>query len=409
MDTKLQEAGIQLGEIESRLDGQGKVLIITPTELAFADENGVQHAPLRQVTKVAIDKTGSLSVRSATGDLIAGNIRGFDLTALKFFLEGAKSSIARAKTSARTPTVTEPAPFVPTPIASPAPAPEPVHTRASDLIEPPVQTHAAQLADDDWGSDPAHRQPTFDTWSTVRDSDMNTKSSSDMHKSFEIAPDDDAPRHDQTDKAGLQWGEDAIPTHDDQAQVATTQIHVPSDSQLGATDVQSEVHEWNQNFNLVGANPSKPEIAAQAAPVLEGASDWSGEILEASSSLSTNVPAQVQPMTSPGNAISPSKDPTPTIDRPMSIANIPNLAPIARWLRILSPLMILLGVACAALQFPANFETDSSHLLQLVIAISSFFVGLVLALIAYGLAELLSAWGSLAADVRSLKRNSMGH
>ena len=421
MDTRLQEAGIHLDEIESRLDGQGKVLVITSNELIFADESGLQRAPLRQVTKVAIDKTGSLSIRSTSSDLITGNIRGFDLTALKFFLEGAKSSIAKAKSAARAPTITQaapvaaiPEPVIPKPIPEPVITPEPVVEPQHAITQPTVRPDTGTLEEAAWGHDPAHRQPTFDTWSTTRDSDMNSKSSSDMHKSFEIAPDDDAPTEPHADQkgktAGLEWAEDAITVPENSSpKPEATQIHVFREPDLGATDVHSEVHEWKENFNLPTPQTAQTdtEILPSNAVDSAGKSDWSGEILEASTSLETNP--QIQPTIAPSNAISVSKDPTPTIDRPISIANLPNLAPFARWLRILSVFIVLLGVSGLALQLPATFDTNIENLKQLVIAFSYFFVGLILGLIAYGLAELFSAWSSLAADVRSLKRNSMGN
>lgn len=417
MDTRLQEAGIHLDEIESRLDGQGKVLVITTNELVFADEASLQRAPLRQVTKVAIDKTGSLNIRSASSDLITGNIRGFDLTALKFFLEGAKSSIAKAKSVARAPTITETAavpipepvipPVIPTVIPTPEPEPEPQHA----IPQPTARTDTGTLEDGAWGHDPAHRQPTFDTWSTTKESDMTTKSSSDMHKSFEIAPDDDAPSKpdlDQAGKSGLEWAEDAIAVPEDTSPKLEAQQSASTEPNISATDVHSEVHEWKENFNVATPQVAQTEITSQASNAVSSSqtSDWSGEILEASSSLETN-PA-TQPTISLGNAISVSKDPTPTIDRPIRIANLPNLAPFARWLRILSVFIVLLGVAGLALQLPTTFDTSFDNLKQLVIALSYFFVGLVLGLIAYGLAELFTAWSSLAADVRSLKRNSTG-
>jgi hypothetical protein len=45
--------------------------------------------------------------------------------------------------------------------------------------------------------------------------------------------------------------------------------------------------------------------------------------------------------------------------------------------------------------------------LQMLAVFSSLFVGVMFALISYGLAELFTAWGSLAADVRSIKRERL--
>jgi hypothetical protein len=392
MDRSLTEAGIDLNDIESRLDGQGKMLVITNSELVYADESGLQRAPLRQVTKVAIDKTGSLGIRSATSDLITGNIRGFDLTSLKFFLEGAKSSIAKAKALAKAPTVVESVPVAPDPVPA---------------VTPRADT--GTLGDDAWGHDPAHRQPTFDTWSTVKPADMQTKSSSDMHKSFEIAPDDDLPAKSLSDK--LEWAEDATtaPLSITAPQLETTQqleappSHLSSQSPLSSTDVHSEVHEWNETFK---ASASQTTLEAPSNSVsASGAADWSGDILEASTSLQTPVTHQM-PVNS-SQAINVSKDPTPTIDRPMRISSLPNLAPIARWLRIMSLVVGLLGVAGAALLFPKDLTTLQDQPLQLLAVFSSLFVGVMFALISYGLAELFSAWGSLASDVRAIKRERL--
>jgi hypothetical protein len=393
MDMRLTEAGIDLNEIENRLDGQGKTLVITATELIYADESGLQRAPLRQITKVAIDKTGSLGIRSASSDLIAGNIRGFDLTSLKFFLEGAKSSIAKAKALAKSPTIVESAPVMPVPVPQ---------------VTPRADT--GTLGDDAWGDDPAHRQPTFDTWSTLKAADMQTKSSSDMNKSFEIAPDDDVPIKSFADK--LEWAEDAaapigsLAPQIDSQPLETQQLEAPatqlsSQSQLSSTDVHSEVHEWDETFK--GATPP-PAIDTQASNAVsaQAAADWSGDILEASNSLETTTAHQT-PVSS-SSAINVAKDPTPTIDRPIRIENPPNLAPIARWLRILALVVGLLGVAGAALLFPKDVSTLQDQPLQILAVFSSLFVGVLLALIAYGLAELFTAWGGLAADIRSIKR-----
>jgi hypothetical protein len=400
MDTRLTEAGIDLNDIESRLDGQGKILVITTNELVYADESGLQRAPLRQVTKVAIDKSGSLGIRSATSDLITGNIRGFDLTNLKFFLEGAKSSIAKAKAMAKSPTITESAPAIPV-IPEPTPAVTP-------------RANTGTLGDDAWGQDPGLRQPTFDTWSTTKASDMQTKSSSEMNKSFEIAPDDDEPVKSFADK--LEWAEDAgvaptsiIAPHLDTRPLQTQQLetvptNLSSQAPLSSTDVHSEVHEWDETFKN-SQSQAALQTAASNSVSAQGAADWSGDILEASTSLQT--PESHQMNMNSSQAINVSKDPTPTIDRPMRIGSLPNLAPIARWLRIMSLVVGLLGVAGAALLFPKDISTLQDQPLQLLAVFSSLFVGVMFALISYGLAELFTAWGSLAADVRSIKRERL--
>ncbi len=386
MDKSLTEAGIDLNDIESRLDGQGKTLVITASELVYADESGLQRAPLRQVTKVAIDKTGSLGIRSATSDLITGNIRGFDLTSLKFFLEGAKSSIAKAKALAKAPTIVESLPVTPDPVI-PALAP---------------RTDTGTLGDDAWGHDPAHRQPTFDTWSTLKPADMQTKSSSDMHKSFEIAPDDDQPVKSSDDK--LEWAEEAAtaPTTILNPTMDATQSQASHQPPLSSTDVHSEVHEWNETFKGSATALETPPSNAVSA---QGSADWSGDILEASTSLQT--PAAHQMPDNSSQAISVSKDPTPTIDRPVRISSLPNLAPVSRWLKGLSPVVGLLGVASAALQFPTDSTKWGENPLQLVSAASSLVIGVVLALLAYGVAEFFTAWAGTAADVRAIKRERL--
>jgi hypothetical protein len=387
MDTRLTEAGIDLNDIESRLDGQGKSLVITATELVYTDESGLQRAPLRQVTKVAIDKSGSLGIRSATTDLITGNIRGFDLTNLKFFLEGAKSSIAKAKALAKAPTIVE---------AAPATIPNPVPE-----VTPRADT--GTLGDDAWGNDPAHRQPTFDTWSTLKPADMQSKSSSDMHKSFEIAPDDDLPVKPSEEK--LEWAEEAAPTPTTILSPAmdAAQSQASHQPELSSTDVHSEVHEWNETFkgSVSQAAESQPSNAVSA----QGAADWSGDILEASTSLQT--PANHQIPVNSSQAINVSKDPTPTIDRPIRIGNLPNLAPFSRWLKGLSPIVGLLGVASAALQFPTDSTKWAENPLPLVTAALTLVIGVVLALLAYGVGEFFTAWGSMAADVRAIKRERL--
>ncbi|HEX2864958.1 MAG TPA: hypothetical protein VHN99_10355, partial [Deinococcales bacterium] len=96
LDERLQ--GLLGGsEVVTRLDGRGKAFVITPDELLFLDDATVQRADLKNVSRVVVEKTGSISVSTPAGTAIQTTIRDFDLTELKFFFEQVKAAIANSK------------------------------------------------------------------------------------------------------------------------------------------------------------------------------------------------------------------------------------------------------------------------------------------------------------------------
>ena len=83
-----------------RLQGKGKMMVVTDHFLVYADAHGPQRVPLVAVSKVVTDGAGELTIDAQPHGSIQGDIRGFDVPELRTFFERLKHEITRAKQEA---------------------------------------------------------------------------------------------------------------------------------------------------------------------------------------------------------------------------------------------------------------------------------------------------------------------
>ena len=392
----LREAGIQLEDIETRLDGQGgKALIITARELMYFENSRLQRARLREIVNVKTAKTGELSVKSPNEGLIDGSIKGFDLAELKFFFETVKGAIARAKASATGTDFPVPQALSQEPIpvvseAIPWQAP-PVSTAPNAWDTPPASTwdstpapanswDAAPLAPaNTWekqtfevGPDVVTQKPEKDSWADL-ESELNPAKSGSipgfLNASAMIPP--------------------PSPVFPNPVAVATKPPIDPfADLAKNSANRSNSGDEWgNPNAAPLNLKPDNSPTAVMVASSASG--EWSGEIMDASTALDSKTPksSKAQAMRL--------GDPTSGIES------------IARWLRILSVIYLFVGsVLPASLLIEAEFAPNLS---QWALIIVSFFGGLLLPLIGWGVSELLTSWAKSASDLRSIRKATLGH
>jgi hypothetical protein len=398
IEQALREAGIQPEDIETRLDGQGgKALIITARELMYFEDLRLQRGRLREIVNVKTAKTGELTVKSPSESLIEGSIKGFDLAELKFFFENVKGAIARAKASA---TGTDfPAPKAlsqePAPVAvAPEPIPwqaPPVSTAPSAWDTPPAST---------WDSTP----PPANSWDAAPASPPNTWEK----QTFEVGPDVITQKPEKDSWADLESELNPAKSGSSPAFLnASAMIPPPSPvfpnpapvAAKAPIDPFADLARNSPNRSNSGddwGNPNaapinlKPDVSGTAVMVPSSASgEWSGEIMDASTALDSKPQK--------GGKGQPARlgDPSAGIES------------IARWLRILSVIFLFVGsVLPASLLIESEF---SPNLSQWALIIVSFFGGLLLPLIGWGVSELLTSWAKSAADLRSIRKATLGH
>lgn len=354
IDARLREVGITESDVQTRLDGKDKALVITHKDIVYADTSGLQRSGLRFVTKVITDKTGALTIRSSSGPAIEGSIRGFDVTELKVFFEGVKSAIARAKTA---PEHGQAAPdhlgapshdrgLAPSASASltPASAFEP---HADPTPEPSLGRMQSAQAMDPWES-----------LSTTRPT-LEMPAAPGVLSGFSGSADQsDAGR---TSPDSLDWDE---PVNDFSKRSASSPFDAhPDDEPMLEPD----------DLAPMPAPAQSPALATsvQVAPPKTDTLD--------------------QPLPNP-----PVTAPAPTL------ADHYAISPVSRWLKIVSIPLGLIGIAAGALSVPA---TDSPSILQWLQVVGFIIGGISIALISYGIGDLLAIWASMAADVRAIRRN----
>ncbi len=382
IEQELREAGIVSEEIETRLDGQGnKTLIITKRELLYFDVK-LQRARLREIVNVKTAKTGELSVKSPSENLIEGSIKGFDLAELKFFFEAVKSAIARAKASATgvdlpipkmaaeppAPSAWEAPPassWENTPTAVPS-APAPAW---DDKPMPPPNAWMPEKQTFEVGPEVSPPRPSFpeperslsrDSWADL-DAELNPA------KSGSVPP--------------LLNASAMIP--------APNPVKAPIDpfaelAKNAPRNVSSD--EWgspSQPINL------KPDPVGTAVMVPSSASgEWGGDVMDATTALDSKTPKSAK-------------------NTPRFGDNTAALEGIARWLRILSIVFLLVGaILPASILLEAEFNPNLG---QLALIIVSFLGGLLLPLIGWGMSELLTSWAKAAGDLRSIRKATLGH
>ncbi|MEY4531263.1 MAG: hypothetical protein RLZZ156_1984 [Deinococcota bacterium] len=408
IEQALREAGIQLEDIETRLDGQGgKALIITARELVYFENSRLQRGRLREIVNVKTAKTGELSVKSPSENLIDGNIKGFDLAELKFFFENVKSAIARAKSSA---TGTDfPAPKAlsqePIPVAAPpvSPAPSAPPAPTWDSTPPPANSWDAAPANS-WDAAPANSWDAApaNSWDNAPVTAPNTWEK----QTFEVGPDVITQKPEKDSWADLE--SELNPTKSGSTPGflnASAMIPPPSPVFPNPASAKPPIDPFaDLAKNAVGrsnsgddwGNPSaapinlKPDNNQTAVMVPSSASgEWSGEIMDASTALDS------KPQKSNKGQLVRLGDQAAGIEG------------IARWLRILSVIYLFVGsVLPASLLIESEF---SPNLSQWALIIVTFFGGLLLPLIGWGVSELLTSWAKSAGDLRSIRKATLGH
>ncbi len=398
IDEHLQNAGIAADDIETRLDGQnGKTLLITKRELLYFDQAGLQKAKLREIVNVKTAKTGELNVRSPNEALIEGSIKGFDLSELKFFFEAVKGAIARAKTSV---TGSE---MPPARAAEPAPPPEPIAT-------PPIAD--APLAATDWDDVPTVTTSS-DAWAAPQAAaaDWDSPASgawTPEKQTFEIPP--DLPNRNRVSDSWADLEAELNPTKsgsmpgllNPSAMIpAPAPVFPPAKDAIDpfadlARNAAQKVSgdNWGAPPAPINVKASDSGVSATGIMVPSSASgEWSGEIMDASTALDTKAPKEAKN----NNNV-----------RQVRLGDQSgSMEIVARWLRILS---LIFAASCAflsaALLVAAKFEPS---LTEWAMIFAAFFLGLLLPMIGWGIAALLSNWVSASKDLRSIRKATLGH
>jgi hypothetical protein len=386
IDQVLQDAGVLLEDIETRLEGQNsKSLLITKREMLYVEDTRLQRAKLREIVNVKTAKTGELTVKSPSDNLIEGSIKGFDLSELKFFFETVKGAIARAKTSVTGTEIVVPKAIVPAPEAGALPMDDwddkPITAQDDKPVSPwddkpipawsdnkPVPAWDDKPAPNAWmpeketqdvQPEPAH-DPQKDSWADM-DSQLNPAHTSSipglLNASAMIpAP---GPTFPKPSKAAIDPFADL------------------------AKNAQDRVDDLSNNLK------PDPDVSGTAVIVPSSAnSEWGGEIMDASTAL---------------NAQKNNKN-TPRMQLSSSASSMEG---IARWLRFLSIVVLFTGpLLPASILIESEF---SPNLNQLALIIVSFLGGLLIPLIGWGMAELLTSWVKASADLRSIRKATLGH
>ena len=421
IDARLREIGILDQDVQTRLDGKEKALVITHQDLMYVDSAGVQRTPLRFVTKVITDKVGSLTVRSSNGPNIEGNIRGFDVTELKVFFEGVKGAIARAKaehphsdvpTGLAAASALEPARPEParpetgrTELTSSEPALDATSTPFSGVpdfgrpspielpspIEPPmpaVTEPAPQMPADPWDNFSTPR-PTLEIPPSAR--------LADDFDDFRLAPSGSAGPTSK-DTEAFDW-DDPVSLHES-PRPAVPSLSAQAIDRAMDDEPMLEADDFDQPPPTSSPAPSLPvpSQASTPAPVAAVAAGLAGAGAAASSlqkdirNASADAPRALEVASDAASRI-------PTLAENYAIS------PIARWLKYMAIPLGLIGIAAGGLSVPA---TDNIQIMQWVQVAAFIIGGIAAALISYGLGDLLSIWGALAADIRAMRRNQLG-
>lgn len=381
IDARLREVGINDTDVQTRLDGKDKALVITDQDIIYVDTTGLQRSGLRFVTKVITDKTGALTIRSSSGPAIEGSIRGFDVTELKVFFEGVKTAIARAKTApepAQAPLGATPGALdlgAPLGRTSTPSAPEP-HFEPPPLsaqMSPP-SAHLDPTPEPMLGRMPASAS-AMDPWESLSTSrpTLEMPAAPGVLPGFSDAL-DHRPNSGRLSPDSLDWDE---PIND----------HTPTRSAPSAFHDLADDEPMLEPDDLPPTPRSAPSPASSTgvmsgalAPAPSDHEQWSGDALD-------------QPIS---NAVASSPAPT--------LADHYAISPVSRWLKILAIPLGLIGIAAGALSVPA---TDNPSILQWL-QVAGFIVGgITMALISYGIGDLLAIWASMATDVRAIRRNQI--
>jgi hypothetical protein len=386
IETRLREVGVLDHDIRTRLNGPDKALVVTQRELVYADESGVQRTDLRDITKVATTSSGALSVRSSQGSSIEGSIRGFDVTELKFFFESVKTSVAQAKaTLTAAPKAVDGAPVDPW-----DELPSSKYGGSTPNVPPATRLNGASL-----------------NGASLNGASKHTTSSGETHlerQTLELPPLDPAVLSRMSDP-GLHARADTNQAKMTDSGVfsprATSEIP-PSVPNLGTnprasqetsgTRPRMDVRYGDQNSKADALGYAMPDnqfesgsLGALKAPsIVPSSNDWSGEAFDPKVSLETRHPSSVNI--------------TPTL-----VESASGMKPIARWLRVLAGFFLLAGFGMVFATVPNEKAAPLMWAYPMFYLLGSFL----LALVSFGVAELLTVVSDMAGDVRTTLRVSL--
>ena len=377
-------------EVVTRLDGRGKSFVITAAELLFVDETSVQRVELRHVSRVVVEKSGSILVSSPAGTAITTTIRDFDVTELKFFFEQVKGAIANAKGHV-------------------GPEGRPVAAQSfttSNLSAGRLGAATAPAAELDIGGDPIP-----EGHETLID---GMRSETALPGAERLS----APPSPMNFSGGL--ASNALTTPPKPTSVldpfrdhTAPQVNNPfADDPFGLNNLgqnpvatpESRTTESDLSGNSLTLTPVPP--ARPSAP-----SDYErGPRSATSTSVRTGERAsgEVAPNSSAwdGDVL----DPRASLESPSNmlsgaLAARPNggLVSMARWLRIMGFLCLIVGVAAGAVQ--ASIAVKS---LEWIMVAVWTIGGLFFLIVSLSLAALLQAWSALQMDVFALRRVTLG-
>ena len=390
IETRLREVGVLDHDIRTRLNGPDKALVVTQRELVYADETGVQRTDLRDITKVATTSSGALSVRSAHGSSIEGSIRGFDVTELKFFFESVKTSVAQAKATLTSPPKSDGAP-----------------------VDPWDELPTSRFA----GSSPSVPPATRLNGTTTNGPSMINGASSHLNGASKLNGAAEPHLERQTlelpplDPAALSRMSENVRPEANQPRVtdsgvfsprATSEIP-PSLPNLGVPNLNPRASQEippsrpRMDVRYGDQNNSKADALGYALPdnqfetgslgalkapsVVPSSNDWSGEAFDPKVSLETRHPSSISI--------------TPTL-----VESVAGMKPIARWLRVLAGIFLLAGFGMVIATMPGEKAAPGMWAYPVYYLTGS----ILLSIVAFGVAELLSVVSDMASDVRTTLR-----
>jgi hypothetical protein len=375
IDQALLDAGIQDADVETRLEGQGgKSLLITKRELLYFENGQLQRGRLREIVNVKTAKSGELTVKSPNESLIEGSIKGFDLAELKFFFESVKNAIAQAKASATGADIPVPKVVAPAPISP---------TTAWDNPSPPASgwDHPSAAPANGWNT-----PPTSSAWMPEK-------------QTFEVAPDMIPQKPGKDSWADLEA--DLNPAQSGSVPPllnASAMIPPPSPSlpSKPAVDPFADLaknspnrpssDDWDSPSATINL---KPDTGATAVMVpSSGTGEWDGEIMDATKALDSKTPQKGKGNLRIGD-------------------NAAAIEGLARMLRIMSLGFFIASAGVqAALLLNSNFAPDTVTVMLMVVG----FIGSVFfALLGYAISELIFNWAKASADLRSIRKATLGH
>ncbi len=390
IETRLREVGVLDHDIRTRLNGPDKALVVTQRELVYADETGVQRTDLRDITKVATTSSGALSVRSAHGSSIEGSIRGFDVTELKFFFESVKTSVAQAKATLTSPPKGDGAP-----------------------VDPWDELPTSRFAGSSPGVPPATRLngTTTNGPSMINGASSHLNGASKLNgtaephlerQTLELPPLDPAALSRMSENVRPEANQPRVTDSGVFSPRATSEIP-PSLPNLGVPNLNPRASQEippsrpRMDVRYGDQNNSKADALGYALPdnqfetgslgavkapsVVPSSNDWSGEAFDPKVSLETRHPSSISI--------------TPTL-----VESVAGMKPIARWLRVLAGIFLLAGFGMVIATMPGEKAAPGMWAYPVYYLTGS----ILLSIVAFGVAELLSVVSDMASDVRTTLR-----